>query len=254
VLRPFTILGFMLIWALEPQSASPGKDIASSLKVEFKVPAPWTSQQIVMDPIWQPLRLSGVNYYAFGAPVEGHPFASRSDPRSPLYQAWIGTYVVAGGRDRFSTGDFQKDFSQAIQLAEFDQRAWLEGMGDPAPQAKFKPPYTIGHIRIEGVDRTLYSFDMDSHSDIGEGTSEIAKEFGMPPKSEWSACVSAFHPLTLHVLYAFWHDPHKDMTFVVYGASSSFRDKSGVVHDNGPGLHQQLLQIISSMHTTALSH
>jgi hypothetical protein len=89
---------------------------------------------------------------------------------------------------------------------------------------------------------------MESHSDIGEGTSEIAKELGMPPKSDWSAEVSAFHPLTLHVLYAFWHDPGKDLTFVVYGASSSFRDKSGKIHDNGAALHEQLLQIMGSMH------
>ena len=249
--RPLTILGLMLVLALGPPTPRTGKEISSNIKVEFRLPASWTSQQIVMDPIWQPLGLSGVNFYAFGAPVDDHNFAARSDPRSPLYQAWIGTYVIAGGRERFSTGDSKKNFLQAIQLAEFDQRAWLDGMGDPSPKATFEPPYSTGHIRIEGADHALYSFDMESHSDLGVGTSEMAKELGTPPESDWSKYVSAFHPLTLHVLYSFWYDPHEDVTFAVYGASSSFRDKSGVVHDNGPALHQQLLQIMRSMHVTA---
>jgi len=229
------------------QAARSGEDVATNVHVEFHLPPDWKAQQIVMDSIWKPLGLSGVNFYAFGAPTEGHGFAARSDPRSRLYQAWVGSYVVVGRVDQFFAGSPRENLGQAIRIAEYDQRAWLEGMGDPAPVAVFKPPYGTKHFSIDGADRTVYSFDMDSHSDISEGKTEIAKQLGMPPASVWSEHVSAFHPLKLHVLYSYWFDPQRNLTIVVYGVSSSFREKSGQVHDNGPVLRKLLPELMSSM-------
>jgi hypothetical protein len=52
-----------------------------------------------MTPHWEPLHATGTNYYAFGAPKPGNRYAERSDPASPLYQAWIGVYAI-DTRDR----------------------------------------------------------------------------------------------------------------------------------------------------------
>ena len=46
----------------------------------------WMVQTNVMDAIWAPLKLTGVNYFAYGAPAKPSAFAARSDASSPLYQ------------------------------------------------------------------------------------------------------------------------------------------------------------------------
>jgi hypothetical protein len=219
----------------------PGALVAERVKVTFdSPPAAWTTGENVMDQIWAPLGLSGVNYYLLGGPTAGHRYASRSDPGSPLYQAWVGAYSVVGGSAQFATGSARHDLEDVRKLGELDQRSWLQAMGDPGPVATSHSKFTTDTITIAGARRALYVFDMDSHSDLGAGTTPLAKSIGMPPAAEWQPMLAAFHPLILHVYFAFWRDDARDATIVVYAVSSAFTSKKGRIRDNGPALDMQL--------------
>src|ERR1700690_3162360 len=120
----------------------PGTGVATDVSAAERVniafdplPAGWIADQQVMDPIWEPLGVRGVNHYAYGGPVLPNEFSSRSDPDSPLYQAWFGVYTIAGGKDKWPTGKKGRVFQAAVKLAEYDHRSWLEAMGDPKPVA-----------------------------------------------------------------------------------------------------------------------
>jgi hypothetical protein len=127
-----------------PRPASTGEVLAEHISVSFAPLAPeWMTEQNVMDPIWEPLGYiweplgyKGVNYYAYGGPATGHDFATRSDPNSSLYQAWFGAYVIADGKAAFGTGDENRGCQAFAKLTEYDQRSWLQAMGDPSPLAQ----------------------------------------------------------------------------------------------------------------------
>ena len=227
--------------------AQPGAGAATDVSAAERVniafdplPAGWIADQQVMDPIWELLGIRGVNHYAYGGKVSPNDFSSRSDPDSPLYQAWFGVYTIAGEKDKFQTGDPQRDFQATVKLAEYDQRTWLETMGDPKPVATSDTHPVITTLVIDGAKRTLYSADMQTHSDLSSGHTPLAKGIGMPPIAKWQKELSPFHDVTLHGEYALWYDAQRDITFTVYGASCAFRSKSGQIHDNGPALREQL--------------
>ncbi len=88
-----------------------------------------------MDPIWKPLGYKGVNFYAYGGPSNKQDIAVRSEPDSPLYQAWFGAYVISGGKSISEVGDKNQACQAFLALGEYDQRSWLEAMGDPHPLA-----------------------------------------------------------------------------------------------------------------------
>ena len=201
-----------------------------------RLPAAWTAQQNRMDEIWRPLGVRGVNYYAFGGPVPPNGFAARSDPSSPLYQAWLGAYVVVGGLDSASAGDTTREAELFAHLAEYDQRSWLAAMGDPAPVADL-----VGHLRrsqvvIDGGIRSLFVGDMRSHSDLCVPATPLAKGLGMPPAMSWQGRLTPYHDVVLHVQGAVWYDAARRVTIVVYGASAAFTTNAHRMHDNGPAL------------------
>jgi hypothetical protein len=204
-----------------------------------QLPSGWAKSEHVMDPIWQPLNLTGMNYFAFGAPVPPNHFAARSDPSSPLYQAWFGVYVINGGRQIFESADPAKEYEWLVKFAELDQSAWLAAMGDSKPQAKgvqHSGPHTV---TIDGRPRTVYDNTITSHSDLGvpgPTSTPLSRMLGMPNPGELKIPVKPFHPLTLQGSYAFWYDSSRDVTFVVYMCASSFRADDGTLHDNGPAL------------------
>lgn len=234
-------------------SAVPRTDASTAEKVNVELgllPAGWISQQVSMDPIWESLGLRGVNHYAYGGPVSPNEFSSRSDPDSPLYQAWFGVYTVAGGKDKFQTGDKLRNFQAVVKLAEYDQRSWLESMGDPKPVAISDPNPVIAKLVIAGIERTLYVADMQSHSDLSSGSTPLAKGVGMPPIARWQQQLSPFHEVTLHCFYSFWYDSQRDTTVIVYGASGAFKLKSGQIRDNGDLLREQLRQMMHQVHIT----
>lgn len=231
----------------EPQSATTVSN-ALAAKVDLgALPPEWSRDSNVMDPIWEPLHLKGVNYYAFGGAQAPNRFAARSDPGSPLYQAWFGAYAIQGGREIFSSNDQSKQFAWLAQLAEFDQKSWLGAMGDPQPEAKWTWHSAPKFETIDGAPRILYHATMKSHSDIsapGPDSTPLAKMLGMPGTNSLAVPVKPFHPIMLKGLYSFWYDAGRDMTFVVYAVSSSFKGSDGTIHDNGPLLQHQLQRMI----------
>src|SRR5579883_1448005 len=87
----------------------------------------------VMNEIWAPAKVRGINYYTFAGPHSWlHSYSERSNPRSPYYQAWVGAYVIKG-----VNGSLPADpEALARELTTLDQRSWLSAMGDPKPLAE----------------------------------------------------------------------------------------------------------------------
>lgn len=231
--------------------ASTGDIVADHISVSFApLPPGWVTEQNVMDPIWEPLGYKGVNYYAFGGPASGKDFASRNDPDSQPYQAWFGVYVVIGGKAVFGSGDKESQCGAFAKLAEYDQRSWLQAMGDPSPLAQSNADPTFSRISIAASERPACSFEMKSHSDLGTGGTPLGKHMGAPPLEKWKDRFAPFHDLTLHVLGAWWYDPQRDLTVIVYSASSAFANKAGATIDNGPALASSLRQIMTQVRLT----
>ena len=191
-----------------------------------QLPAEWTVQQNPMDEIWRPLAMQGVNYYAFGGRVPPNTFAARSDPATPLYQAWLGAYVVVGGLDSASAGDEARQGELLSQLAKYDQRSWLAAMGDSAPVADLLGQLRRSQIVIDGAVRSLFVGEMRTHSDLTVATTPLAQSLGMPSVTSWQAQLAPFHDMILHVQGAVWYDAARHVTIVVYGASSAFTTKA----------------------------
>lgn len=199
------------------------------------LPPGWISDTNVMDPIWKPLHLSGVNHFAFAGPVSPNQYASRSDPSSPAYQAWMGVYAVRGGSDLFSTKNSSAEFAWLSRLAVLDQESWLGAMGDPHPEAEWIDKPAEQFVEIDHARRSTYYLVMTTHSDLsspGPNSSPLSKSIGMPPTVASGLLVKPFHPITLRGIYSFWYVSRRDKTFVVYAVSSAFRATDGTVHDN----------------------
>jgi hypothetical protein len=203
----------------------------------------WIVQTNVMDEIWAPLKLTGINYFAFGAPVKPNVFAARSDASSPLYQAWFGAYAINGGKEVFASGVKAKQFDWFSKFAELDQASWLSAMGDPHPNARWVQHSKPQTIQIASDDRTLYEATMVSDSDVSDSSDQmtgLARSIGMPPElTSGPVPVTPFHPLTIKGLYAFWYDSKRDMIFVVYTVAGVFKDSAGQWHDNYPLLSKK---------------
>ncbi|MGB7212326.1 MAG: hypothetical protein WBC97_06810 [Gemmatimonadales bacterium] len=213
-----------------------------------QLPAEWIVQQSPMDEIWKPLGMGGVNYFAFGGPVTPNNFAARSDPASPLYQAWLGAYVVVGGLDSASAADEARQGELITHLAQYDQRAWLAAMGDSAPVAELVGPLRRSQVVIDGGVRSLFVGNMRSHSDLSVATTPLAKSLGMPPATSWQTQLAPFHDVILHVQGAVWYDAARRVSIIVYGVSSAFDTKARLAHDNGPALDDSLRILMRQAH------
>jgi predicted amidohydrolase YtcJ len=222
-----------------------GDALAEHFRVSFDpLPPAWVAEQNVMDPIWEPLGYKGVNYYAYGAPEGSKGFAARSDPDSPLYQAWLGAYVVVGGKTAFGSGDKEAQCAAFAKLAEYDQKSWLEAMGDPNPVAVASLDRKYFTIPIDNSERTACSFEGASHSDLSSADTPLAKHLGMPPEVQWKDQLPAFHDIGLHIVGAWWYDSQRDLTVIVYTASSNYKNQTGMAKDNGSVLANSLRQIM----------
>lgn len=245
----------------QTRSSEDGAALERRVHVRFGLmPAAWKVEQQLMDTIWQPLGLRGMNHYAYGAPAQPHRYAARSDPQSTLYQAWFGVYTVVGDSALHLVPGKGSALASARKLAEYDQIAWLAAMGDPHPLAKSDTIVDMQKITIDGVERTLCLFRMQTHSDLNPGTTPLAQYIGMPPARERRRLPS-YHDVSLHVYYAFWYDAKRDATIIVYAASSAyipFRLGGGgtgrepystkLFKDNGVDLDKQFHEMIRNVH------
>lgn len=222
-----------------------GEDVEKHVRVSFNpLPGEWVTEQNVMDPIWEPLGYKGVNYYAYGRPLSGKSFAARSDPNSSLYQAWLGVYVIAGGKSVFGSGEKDAQCAAFVKLAEYDQKSWLAAMGDPHPLLNPSATRNFLIILIDGSERTACSLEGATHSDLSSAETPLTKHMGMPPEAEWKDRVSAFHDVDLHIVGAWWYDPYRDISVIVYTASSRFKNRAGLVKNNDPAIATSLHQIM----------
>lgn len=172
------------------------------------------------------------------APGQGSK--SGTPTSSPELQSLI---KALSGRSE-GKGDQCKTFTQ---LAEYDQRSWLDAMGDPHPLAESAEQRRFLTIPVEGSERTACSFEMKSHSDLSPGETPLAKHMGMPPARDWQDRFAAFHDVTLHVIAAWWYDARRDLTVIVYGASSAFPSSNGASKDNGPALDASLPRMMAQV-------
>lgn len=227
-----------------------GASLGRRLHVQLTdLPSAWKTETQVMDTVWRPLGLHGVKYYAYGAPEAPHNYAARSDPSSALYQASFGVYTVSGDSAfRLATGR-NYAIESVRKLADYDQRAWLAAMGDPHPFAQSDTIVDMQKITIDGVERTLCLFHMQTHSDLNAGATPLAAHVGMPSKA-MRQMLPPYHPLSLHEYYAFWYDAQRKATIIVYASSSAYLPMRGggrrspMFNDNGVALDKQLHAMI----------
>jgi hypothetical protein len=218
-----------------------GAWVAQHVDVVFdSMPSVWVVQKNVMDRDWVTVDARGTNFYAYGAPVAPQTFAARSDPRSPLYQAWFGVYVIA------DSAAARPDM--AMQLGALDQQSWLGAMGDPKPAFAALRTEQHGTVVVAGVSRPLYTFDATTHSDLSEGTTPLAQRLGMPAEASWPKGLVSFHELGVRGYYTYWYDPARRLTVIVYACASSFADGSGAARDNFPALDASLMQMMRNVH------
>ena len=212
------------------------------------MPPEWTVAQQVMDTIWMPLGLHGVNHYAYGKAVAPHQYAARSDPSSPLYQAWFGVYTVVGDSALRLMRGKSDPLSSVMKLAEYDQKAWLGAMGDPHPVATAGPVLRTVSLMIDGAPRTVSVFQMRSNSDLNSGKAPLAQYIGMPPVSARQG-LADYHAISLHGYYAFWYDAQRRATIIVYAVSSSFASAgaNGAHKDNAAAIDPQFRDMLGGV-------
>jgi hypothetical protein len=162
---------------------------------------------------WLGLHDSLVNYYAEGAPAPGDVVWSRFDPRSPFYQAWVGTYLAGNLPDAVTAewvgcprdaGDVQATADHVIALAIADQDIWNLAYGESSLTTALASTPAVRELH--GVDRILdrptfeVSFDLDARSDVGDA----APPFPWYPA--WSTVgddVDPYAPVELHAAVSF---------------------------------------------------
>ncbi len=214
-------------------------------------PPPWVApMKNVMNPMWQPIAATGVNYYTFAGP--GHLFRSyseRSDPESPYYQAWVGAYVT-----RKVDGTLPEDMTAwAKQVTELDQRSWLAAMGDPHPLAESATPANEGTVVVDGRTLTLWHGAMRSHSDISaKPDGPLATLIGMPARSSWPPGIESFQDVTLDGYFVCWPDAKRGVSIVVYGVAAIADDRLPPGRERRRDIRSEVLSLMKTARLEAV--
>ena len=221
----------------------------NGLKPEFEMlPAGWIPQMCQpMDGIWTGLGLKGMNYFSFGGPAHRFDdYSARSDPSSPLYQAWFGVYVIAGHANWVSA-DGTITGSELARVAEFDQNAWLGAMGDTKPQTEFVASEKPESVKIAGKVRPLIVATFRSHSDLNTNKSKLAELVGMPRQEQWNRDLDSYHNVLLTGFLSAWYEPAKDVTIVVYANGAGYKTRNGREVDCFPALRKDFISLMSAL-------
>jgi len=199
-----------------------------------------------MNTIWKPLGIKGMNYFTFGKPKTVFSnYIERSNPQSPFYQAWFGVYVISSKNTCFGIENGKINIFELGKLAEYDQRAWLNAMGDPDPQARWIGFTTLDSLLIDESNRIFYEGVIETHSDLtNKITGQLTTFLGMPPEQEWQQQLSSFHPVTLKGIYGGWYDKQHQVTIVVYGCGiDSIQSKSGKIAEQYDTIKEDLIEM-----------
>ncbi|HEX3703659.1 MAG TPA: hypothetical protein VHU82_10025 [Vicinamibacterales bacterium] len=207
-------------------------------------PSAWIApMKNLMNPIWQPIGATGVNYYTFAGPARLlSSYSERSNPLSPYYQAWVGGYVT-----KRQDGTLPTDLpAWAKQVTELDQRSWLTAMGDRHPLADFSAPTTVQEVVIDGHALPLWHGTMRSHSDLSDDPEgALATLVGMPPKASWPAGARSFHDLTLDGYFVCWSDSTRNVSVVIYAVDAIPAAQSA--RERETGLQGELLSMMRAV-------
>jgi hypothetical protein len=237
---------------LDHDAALAAQEKADGVAMVFGVrPPAWiTPMKNLMNPIWQPIGATGVNYYTFAGPARAlRSYSERSNPASPYYQAWVGGYVT-----KRQDGTLPADLTAwAKQVTELDQRSWLAAMGDPHPLADFSVPTALQKVVIDGHALQLWHGTMRSHSDLSdESAGALATLVGMPPRASWPAGTRSFHDLTLDGYFVCWSDTTRNVSVVIYAVAATAADRSAREHDETSHIQDELLRMVGAVRLDAV--
>ncbi|HEV2594629.1 MAG TPA: hypothetical protein VGU01_05450 [Sphingomicrobium sp.] len=206
------LLAWLVIPIPHPPAIGYGGQVDPPYAVLPPLPAGWIQKTAIMDDVWKSIGFTGTNAYAFAGPAGPTGYASREDPASPAYQAWLGAYVAKAPRGRMISTD------EAMRLAEADQRAWLQAMGDPRPLAQAVRPH-CRDLRLRGPVE-ICIFTMRTHSDLGSTATPLSQKLGHPPASPPDGA-PAYPLLKLCVTMRVSFDARRRINLVAYEALRS---------------------------------
>ncbi len=120
-----------------------------------------------MTKTWQAanLRCNGLNYYTMGEIKNG--LSTRFQKDSPMYQAWLGGYIVEYDSDK------KRGIKEYCKLPEADQNKWLWHFGDRSAAMQFNAPVFVRSIKNNEIEGRLYSWTGTTHSDVGSKSSSL---------------------------------------------------------------------------------
>ncbi|HVT86133.1 MAG TPA: hypothetical protein VHD35_13095 [Chitinophagaceae bacterium] len=212
-----------------------------------------------MNEIWQSIGIKGVNYYCVGGPEQNNQYIERNDFKSKYYQAWLGIYVIEAKNKLFCypndslNSTSYENIKNLLSIGVLDQTSWLFAMGDTSaanstsiiePGGRFP---IVEKIFIDGQYAPVIEFEMKSHSDLTDKTSDMTSVFAMPNKEYWQKQLRANHSLTLKGFYIYWYNKTKQTLKIIYGTGCSFRTSDKVNHNTYPLLKKEMLDIARSI-------
>lgn len=126
-------------------------------------PKGWINAFMISDmtQTWQAanLKCNGLNYYTMGDIKDG--LSTRFQKDDPMYQAWLGGYIVEYDSDKKR---YVKDY---CKLPEADQNKWLWHFGDRSADMRFNAPLFEKVVKNNGIEGKLYSWTGTTHTDVG---------------------------------------------------------------------------------------
>jgi hypothetical protein len=187
----------------------------------------------------------GTVFYSAGAPTSS-PAWERFDPRSDLYQAWFGAYVM----DHFefarewsapvvTIGDISNSIRRVLALSLVDQDAWLYAYGNPTPSAVVVP-HSLVTFPI-GNNWFAMRYTLRTHSDVGATTPPFP---WTAPFATYASIVDSYAPVTLDVVLVFTYLPSGHLV-AVYFSGTEWKTKDGTCHATPLSVILEQLQMLA---------
>jgi hypothetical protein len=216
-------------------------------RVTFDVPSGWTPIiRMDMGDAWKNVGRTGAKSFVFGdVPGPGARGSSREDPADLHYQAWFGVYSVKlKGPGDIANASEPELVALADELLREDVLHWAKTMGDPLPAAKRLRREPGGMLRFMGHDVTVFTGELATHSDLGDGDSTVAAFLGQA--SGWRSAVQPYHPVVLEGFIAVWRDAERLRLYVAWGNGVTFTNASGLELHTWPAVRDEILMMAHS--------
>jgi hypothetical protein len=258
IVSPFASIAYFITKAKE-------KRLGYQLKFK-NLPNEWVQGKVTyeMDSIWKSEGLDaiGTNYFTLGAIENG--ISSRFNENSPLYQSWLGGYLVKFNTERKDWG-IEDHFGLAIA----DQKNWLKTYGDNNPHVKvdYDSVKELSKIKISGYKGTLYRGNIVSDTDVGKGGISLYYLFHIIGLTTYFKKSNPMLNLSTNNFLPKWTnnlslESYQQITLkgyiaivtitdfvkaVLYVNAAMFKDKTGNTTDNFSKLDRELLDQIQNI-------